>query len=139
MRLSTRPADPALPFPNARIDPAARPSGSSSATCCRDSVRRFHVYFPDPWPKKRHAKRRLFRPGFVRRRWRAAWRRGVRCVIATDHAAVLPADPGRDGCRGLPVSSGCGLAVEDPVSSFETKYRVQGRTIHRAVYSPPAG
>jgi tRNA (guanine-N7-)-methyltransferase len=24
-----------------------------------------HVYFPDPWPKKRHHKRRLLRPDFV--------------------------------------------------------------------------
>ena len=25
-----------------------------------------HVFFPDPWPKKRHHKRRLLRPAFVR-------------------------------------------------------------------------
>jgi tRNA (guanine-N7-)-methyltransferase len=25
-----------------------------------------HVYFPDPWPKKRHHKRRLLQPGLVR-------------------------------------------------------------------------
>ncbi len=25
-----------------------------------------HVFFPDPWPKKRHHKRRLLKPGFVR-------------------------------------------------------------------------
>ena len=25
-----------------------------------------HVFFPDPWPKKRHHKRRLLTPGFVR-------------------------------------------------------------------------
>lgn len=24
-----------------------------------------HIYFPDPWPKKRHHKRRLLQPGFV--------------------------------------------------------------------------
>ncbi len=26
-----------------------------------------HVFFPDPWPKKRHHKRRLLQPGFVHR------------------------------------------------------------------------
>jgi tRNA (guanine-N7-)-methyltransferase len=26
---------------------------------------RIHVFFPDPWPKKRHHKRRLIQPGFV--------------------------------------------------------------------------
>ena len=25
----------------------------------------FHLYFPDPWPKKRHHKRRLVQPAFV--------------------------------------------------------------------------
>ncbi len=29
---------------------------------CIDEVR---IFFPDPWPKKRHAKRRLIQPGFV--------------------------------------------------------------------------
>lgn len=29
------------------------------------SVHAVHLFFPDPWPKKRHHKRRLVRPGFV--------------------------------------------------------------------------
>ncbi len=29
------------------------------------SLDALHVYFPDPWPKKRHHKRRLIQPGFV--------------------------------------------------------------------------
>jgi tRNA (guanine-N7-)-methyltransferase len=32
----------------------------------RDSLAGIHVYFPDPWPKKRHHKRRLLKPPFVR-------------------------------------------------------------------------
>lgn len=31
-----------------------------------DSLAGIHVYFPDPWPKKRHHKRRLLKPAFVR-------------------------------------------------------------------------
>jgi len=31
----------------------------------RDSLAGIHVYFPDPWPKKRHHKRRLLKPAFV--------------------------------------------------------------------------
>ena len=27
----------------------------------RDSIRTFYLFFPDPWPKRRHAKRRMFR------------------------------------------------------------------------------
>jgi tRNA (guanine-N7-)-methyltransferase len=30
-----------------------------------DSLAGVHIYFPDPWPKKRHHKRRLIQPGFV--------------------------------------------------------------------------
>jgi len=30
-----------------------------------DSLTGVHVYFPDPWPKKRHHKRRLIQPPFV--------------------------------------------------------------------------
>ncbi|MFM1940377.1 MAG: hypothetical protein RLY32_2119 [Pseudomonadota bacterium] len=30
------------------------------------SVAGFHIYFPDPWPKKRHHKRRLIQPDFVK-------------------------------------------------------------------------
>jgi tRNA (guanine-N7-)-methyltransferase len=30
-----------------------------------DSLAGVHLYFPDPWPKKRHHKRRLIQPPFV--------------------------------------------------------------------------
>ena len=29
------------------------------------SLTRLNLYFPDPWPKKRHHKRRIVQPGFV--------------------------------------------------------------------------
>lgn len=34
---------------------------------CDESLAAVHVYFPDPWWKKRHKKRRLMRESFVRR------------------------------------------------------------------------
>jgi len=33
--------------------------------CPTGSVSEFRIYFPDPWPKKRHHKRRLIQPTFV--------------------------------------------------------------------------
>ncbi len=30
------------------------------------SLRRVNIYFPDPWPKKRHHKRRMIQPAFLR-------------------------------------------------------------------------
>jgi tRNA (guanine-N7-)-methyltransferase len=49
------------------------------------SVDAFHVYFPDPWPKERHIKHRLFTPWFV-----ASLKRKLRSAaplfVATDVA-----------------------------------------------------
>jgi tRNA (guanine-N7-)-methyltransferase len=49
------------------------------------SVDAFHIYFPDPWPKERHIKHRLFTPWFV-----ASLKRKLRAdatlFVATDVA-----------------------------------------------------
>lgn len=42
------------------------------------------INFPDPWPKKRHHKRRLFQPGFAKQLVRVL-RRGAVLHAATDH------------------------------------------------------
>ncbi|MGH7813188.1 MAG: tRNA (guanine(46)-N(7))-methyltransferase TrmB [Candidatus Binataceae bacterium] len=48
-----------------------------------DSVRAFHIYFPDPWPKERHTKHRLFTPGFAASLLRALEPDGI-AFVATD-------------------------------------------------------
>ena len=56
------------------------------------SIHQVHVYFPDPWPKKRHHKRRLIQSAFLRDLWRVlapprAADPEAGCVrLATDHA-----------------------------------------------------
>jgi tRNA (guanine-N7-)-methyltransferase len=50
-----------------------------------DSISAYHIYFPDPWPKKRHHKRRLFNEKFVAALARTL-KSGGRVHIATDHA-----------------------------------------------------
>ena len=49
---------------------------------CIDEIR---ILFPDPWPKKRHAKRRLIQPDFVAELARALTTHGV-LRLATDWA-----------------------------------------------------
>jgi tRNA (guanine-N7-)-methyltransferase len=98
------------------------------------SVQRFHVYFPDPWPKERHAKRRLFRKEFPDLLARCL-APGGEVRVATDHesygeqiAEVLEAG----GFVTIPDA-----AWDDaPVSAFERKYREQGRTIRRQTFRP---
>ncbi|MDM7914617.1 MAG: tRNA (guanosine(46)-N7)-methyltransferase TrmB [Candidatus Eisenbacteria bacterium] len=53
------------------------------------SVRAVHVYFPDPWPKKRHAKRRLLVPALFDLAARALVEGGW-FQMATDVAPYLP-------------------------------------------------
>ncbi len=47
------------------------------------SIRRINIFFPDPWPKKRHHKRRLIQEGFVAHLARALESKGV-LHLATD-------------------------------------------------------
>ena len=49
------------------------------------SVDCFHIYFPDPWPKKRHHKRRFFCPADMQQLLRCLTV-GGELKIATDHA-----------------------------------------------------
>ncbi|MBI3092059.1 MAG: tRNA (guanosine(46)-N7)-methyltransferase TrmB [Candidatus Tectomicrobia bacterium] len=49
------------------------------------SLQAIHIYFPDPWHKKRHKKRRLFGPGFLYHAARTLRRNGA-LYIATDYA-----------------------------------------------------
>jgi tRNA (guanine-N7-)-methyltransferase len=98
------------------------------------TVRRFHVYFPDPWPKKRHGKRRLFQatfPPLVAR----ALAPGGEVRVATDHA------PYHDQILEVMEAGGfradaAAVWEEGPVSAFERKYRQQGRAIHRLAFRP---
>jgi len=49
-----------------------------------DSIDCFHIYFPDPWPKRRHNKRRFFCPANLEHLLRTL-KTGGQLKIATDH------------------------------------------------------
>lgn len=51
----------------------------------RSSIDSFHIYFPDPWPKKRHNKRRLICQANIEQFIRCLVNKG-KIRIATDHA-----------------------------------------------------
>ncbi|ROR34622.1 tRNA (guanosine(46)-N7)-methyltransferase TrmB [Inmirania thermothiophila] len=70
------------------------------------SLDRILIWFPDPWPKKRHHKRRLVQPPFVRELLRVL-RPGGLLHLATDWpdyaehmVAVLEAEPGLINLEG---------------------------------------
>ncbi len=93
-----------------------------------------HVYFPDPWWKQKHKKRKLFTREFVADCARVLTGAG-RLHFASDVAdyfaestAILKATP---FLQPLPE------AEDEPeriLTNFERKYRLEGRPIYRAVY-----
>jgi tRNA (guanine-N7-)-methyltransferase len=99
------------------------------------SVRTYHVYFPDPWPKKRHWKRRLFQPDFLDQAHRTLVPEG-RILVLTDHAdyylvirELIEGSPLFESeVGGFPAEA---LLDEDGLTNFERKYRLEGRPIHR--------
>ena len=100
------------------------------------SVRAYYVFYPDPWPKKRHHKRRFFWPPTPDHLARTLEDEGL-LHVATDHAdyweMIVPALDGHPAFVRLPAFGGPAfpLPVDEPLTNFETKYRVEGRGRHR--------
>jgi tRNA (guanine-N7-)-methyltransferase len=102
------------------------------------SVRTVHIYFPDPWWKRRHKKRRVFTGAFVDDVERCLepggdfWIAtdveeyfGVMCTLVEGHHAfdLLPSPGPNTPEHDL-----------DYLTNFERKYRKEGRPIFRAHY-----
>jgi len=104
------------------------------------SVRQLHVYFPDPWPKKRHNRRRLIQAPFLEAAWRvlepADDARQGRVRIATDHAEYFEwmQEHAQQVAHLFDVEPFVSPAAADAGelvgTNFERKYRREGRPFH---------
>ncbi len=109
-------------------------------------ARVIHLYFPDPWPKTRHHRRRMVQPRFLEDVHRLLVQGGELRVV-TDHAeywawmercfdVVTTPRPGEHSARferlafDRPESAREGEVVG---TNFERKYRLEGREFHAAV------
>nr|WP_246297694.1 tRNA (guanosine(46)-N7)-methyltransferase TrmB [Janibacter cremeus] len=94
-----------------------------------DQLEAVHLFFPDPWPKARHAKRRFIQQDTLDMLLHRL-RPGGHLLIATDHAAYA------DHVRGQLEEHGDVVVVEGerptwrPSAGFEEKGRGAGRSIH---------
>jgi tRNA (guanine-N7-)-methyltransferase len=111
------------------------------------SLAGIRIFFPDPWPKRRHRKRRLVQPGFVAL---AATRLvpGGTLHMATDwddYAVQM-----RSVCNAEPLLENTAAGLPGgwtprpkwrPVTKFEQRARIEGREVHDLVYCrrPDAG
>ena len=103
------------------------------------SVAAYHIYFPDPWPKKRHYKRRLIQPEFVAALARTLEPGGF-VNLATDHAdyfaGMLPCfDANGSFERVQPLAP----ATPEEMTDFERDFAMEGRPIHRARFRKVKG
>jgi tRNA (guanine-N7-)-methyltransferase len=102
------------------------------------SLQAVHVYFPDPWWKNRHKKRRVFTDSFIGDVERVL-KPGGELHAATDveeYFGVIKAlIASRTRFHEEAVCEANG--PEDPMdylTNFERKYRLEGRAIFRAMY-----
>lgn len=93
-----------------------------------------HVHFPDPWPKKRHHKRRLIQPSFVREVERTLVG-GGRLQIVTDHGEYYAHV--EEVIRGSSLTPSdylppAGVASQELLvgSNFERKYHRLGKNFY---------
>ncbi len=96
-------------------------------------ARRVYVFFPDPWPKKKHHSHRLFGPLFLN----ALWKRleiGGRIEFATDHREYF-----ETVCECFAGDSR--FKRQEPMprpkevwTEFETMFRNQGLPIYNAAW-----
>ena len=96
-------------------------------------LRKVYVFFPDPWPKKKHHSHRLFGPLFLN----ALWKRlevGGKLEFATDHREYF-----ETVCEGF--AADVRFARVAPMdrppevwTEFETMFRGQGLPIYSAAW-----
>ena len=93
-----------------------------------DSIAAFHLLFPDPWPKRRHHRRRAFTTEFLSCIYRALIGDGL-FHIATDHADYF------HQIERVIAASDTFVVVagqhDFPLTTFEQKFLMRGISIQR--------
>lgn len=92
-----------------------------------DSVREVHIYFPDPWPKKRNRKRRFIQDDVLEQLVRILEPEGTGMFV-TDHQGYFEdAVPVFETWFDIEAGEAGGT---EPRTNYEAKYREEGRPIY---------
>jgi tRNA (guanine-N7-)-methyltransferase len=97
-----------------------------------ECVSAYHVYFPDPWPKARHAKHRLFSPWFVANLMRTMTARAFLYVASDvrEYAELIFSMAQAQGLR--PTGD---LVAGVGATGFARKFIAQGRTVYSRAFA----
>lgn len=110
-----------------------------------ESIAALHIYFPDPWPKTRHHKRRLIQLPFIREAHRIL-APGAVLRLVTDHADYFAwmqdVLQNQTLLQLVPFESPVSLRPDAPEGSivgtnFERKYISEGRTFNAVAARKP--
>lgn len=91
------------------------------------SIAEIHVYFPDPWPRKREQKRRIIRPEVLEEFDRVLAPEGSG-IYVTDHREYFEAAAPLIESR-FPAERRIPGPGDPPRTNYEAKYRAEGREI----------
>jgi len=91
------------------------------------SVETFYLLFPDPWPKRRHHRRRIVTPDFLKSVHTALVKDGL-IYIATDHFDYFREIS--QTARSAPGFATADVDVELPSSKFGVVFQQKGMPIH---------
>lgn len=105
------------------------------------SLAGIHVYFPDPWPKKRHHKRRLLKPAFVHA-LALRLRRGGYLHVATDWMPYAEEILATLSAEALLENTAGGFAPRPawrPLTKFEARGLKLGHEVADLVFRKASG
>jgi tRNA (guanine-N7-)-methyltransferase len=97
----------------------------------RSTVTAYYVFFPDPWPKRRHEKKRLFNADFVTELHRTLFPNGA-VNVATDNAPYIEQIVRIMNASALFQSEPPLAFPEEARTEFEQLFLAKGNPIHRA-------
>ncbi len=93
-----------------------------------EAVETFYLLFPDPWPKRRHHRRRIVTPDFLSS-IHAAFRKNGIIYIATDHLDYF--EKIKEVARSNPAFAVADLDIDLPPSRFALIFQQKGAPVHR--------
>ena len=104
-----------------------------------DSVESIYINFPDPWPKKRHIKKRLIKPIFLNELYRVLKEQGTVTFVTDDETYSNSTIETFDGVEGF------ASAYQEPYyrtdisgygnSFFDTLWRGKGKEIRHHLFT----